>query len=201
VRPALIENCGRLAGMPMGPLEVGDQVGNDLMVHIYESLSAELGNSYASDEGDTVARLMAEELKRPGQKAGHGFYDYGEKREKHLWPGLKEHFPEAETQPRPVDVEKRLIHIQLLEVARCFEEGVVTTPEEADLGAILGWGFAPFTGGPLSMLDTMGIAAFVEECDAMAKTYGPRFTPPDLLRTMAREGRTFYKQALPRAAA
>lgn len=201
VTPALIENCGRLAGMPMGPLEVGDQVGIDLMVHIYESLSAELGNSYASDAGDRVARLMAVELKRPGRKTGQGFYDYGEKREKHLWPGLAGHFPRAGVQPHPVDVEKRLIYIQLLEVVRCFEEGVVTTPEEADLGAILGWGFAPFTGGPLSMLDTMGIARFVEECEAMVKAYGPRFTPPDLLRKMAKEGRTFYKQALPAAAA
>ena len=201
VKPALIENCGRLGGMPMGPLEVGDQVGVDLMVHIYESLSSELGNSYTSAAGDKVARLMAEELKRPGQKAGKGFYDYGEKREKHLWPGLAEHFPVADVQPHPNDVEKRLIYIQLLEVARCFEENVVTTPEEADLGAILGWGFAPFTGGPLSMLDTMGIAKFVEDCDLMAKAYGERFTPPDLLRKMAKEGKTFYAPVLPAAAA
>jgi 3-hydroxyacyl-CoA dehydrogenase/enoyl-CoA hydratase/3-hydroxybutyryl-CoA epimerase len=160
-----------------------------------------LGNSYASAAGDRVARLMAEELQRPGQKAGRGFYDHGEKREKHLWPSLAEHFPPAKDQPDAEAVRKRLIYIQVLEVVRCFEEEVVTTPEEADLGAILGWGFAPFTGGPLSMLDTMGIAKFVEECDAFVKAYGPRFTPPDLLRTMAKEGKTFYKQALPAAAA
>jgi 3-hydroxyacyl-CoA dehydrogenase/enoyl-CoA hydratase/3-hydroxybutyryl-CoA epimerase len=197
VSPALIENAGRLTGMPMGPLEVADQVGIDLMVHVYDSMKGHLGHSYASDTGDHAARILADDLIRPGQKAGKGFYYYAEKHEKRLWPGLKDHFPVSDEQPPVDDVKKRLFYIQVLETARCFEEDVVTTPEEADLGAILGWGFSPFTGGPLSFIDTVGAKAFVAECDDLAARFGPRFTPPDLLRRMAKEGKTFYKQLLP----
>ena len=68
----------------------------------------------------------------------------------------------------------------------------MTTPEDGDLGAIFGWGFAPFTGGPFSHLDTVGIADFVTEADRLADAYGERFRPPQLLRDMASEGRTFY---------
>jgi 3-hydroxyacyl-CoA dehydrogenase/enoyl-CoA hydratase/3-hydroxybutyryl-CoA epimerase len=90
------------------------------------------------------------------------------------------------------ELKKRFLYRQAVEAARCYAEGVVTDPRDADVGAILGWGFAPWTGGPISLIDTVGLEAFVHECDRMAQTYGPRFTPPQLLRDMAARGETFY---------
>jgi 3-hydroxyacyl-CoA dehydrogenase/enoyl-CoA hydratase/3-hydroxybutyryl-CoA epimerase len=90
------------------------------------------------------------------------------------------------------ELKKRFLYVQALETARCTEEGVLTAPEDADIGAILGWGFAPWSGGPLSLIDTVGLEAFVAECDRLAQAYGPRFAPTSGLRRMAEKGETFY---------
>ena len=76
--------------------------------------------------------------------------------------------------------------------ARCVEEGVITDMREADVGSILGFGFAPFTGGTISYIDRMGAKAFVDMCNGLAKRYGSRFKPPKILRDMAKTGETFY---------
>ena len=94
-------------------------------------------------------------------------------------------------------LKKRFLYRQAIEAARCFEENVVTDPREADVGAILGWGFAPYTGGPLSLIDTVGTKKFVEECDRLAQKYGKRFMPGKLLRDMAEKGDTFYGRFKP----
>ncbi len=95
------------------------------------------------------------------------------------------------------ELEQRLLVIQAVEAARTIAEGVVTDPREADVGSILGFGFAPFTGGTLSYIDGMGTKAFVALCDALAAKHGPRFEPPQLLRDMAAKGETFYGRFLP----
>jgi 3-hydroxyacyl-CoA dehydrogenase/enoyl-CoA hydratase/3-hydroxybutyryl-CoA epimerase len=99
------------------------------------------------------------------------------------------------------ELKKRFLYRQAVEAARCFDEGVVTDPRDADVGAILGWGFAPWTGGPISLIDTVGLAAFVQDCDRMAQAYGPRFAPPQILRDMAEKGETFYGAFAKRTAA
>jgi 3-hydroxyacyl-CoA dehydrogenase/enoyl-CoA hydratase/3-hydroxybutyryl-CoA epimerase len=86
----------------------------------------------------------------------------------------------------------RLLTIQALETARCVEEGVITDPRDADVGSILGWGFAPYTGGTLSLIDSLGAAEFVKRCDGLVAKYGKRFEPNRLLREMAVSGQTFY---------
>ena len=106
----------------------------------------------------------------------------------------------APEQPTVGDLKTRFLYIQALEAARCYEENVVTAPEDADIGAILGWGFAPWSGGPLSLIDTIGAAEFVRQCDILAQKLGPRFSPPKLLRDMAASGRSFYDQPKVRAA-
>ncbi len=194
VKPALIENVGRMAGMPVGPLAVADEVSIELAYHIKEAARKDLGEAFVAPAGEAVIDKMIVELKRPGKKAGKGFYDYPEGARKHLWPGLAEHFPPADEQPDPGELRTRFLYIQAIETARCVEEGVLSDPAEADVGAIFGWGFAPFTGGPLSMIDTIGVADFVAECDRLAEAYGPRFAPPRLLRDMAEKGETFYAQ-------
>ena len=108
---------------------------------------------------------------------------------------MAEHFPLAETQPALDEVQRRLLYRQVIEVTRCLEEGVLRDIPSGDIGSIFGWGFAPFTGGVLSYVDTVGAKAFVAEADRLAKTYGERFSPPQALRDMAAEGETYYPNA------
>ncbi|MDX2030655.1 MAG: 3-hydroxyacyl-CoA dehydrogenase NAD-binding domain-containing protein [Blastocatellia bacterium] len=192
VAPALIENGARMAGMPVGPLALLDEVSIDLSYHIREQTKKDLGAAYQPASGDAVITLFYETLNRLGRKSGHGMYDYPEGGKKSLWPELTSHFPVAAQQPPVEEVKKRLLYAQALDAAACMDEGVLTDPADGDVGAILGLGFAPYTGGPLSMIDTIGVAKFVEECDRMAEKYGPRFTPPKLLREMAARGARFY---------
>jgi len=135
---------------------------------------------------------MVEKLGRIGKKAGKGFYDYPGDAKKQLWAGLKEQFPLAAQQPSLDEVKKRLMYVQSVETARCMEEKVVTDPKDADVGSILGWGFAPFQGGTVSQIQTVGVDKFVAECDQLAQKFGARFSPPKLLRDMAAKGQSFY---------
>ena len=192
VKPALIENAGRMAGMPEGPLAIADEVSIELMYKIGKQTKADLGDKYEPTPADRVGELMVEKFGRLGRKGGKGFYDYPPGEKKHLWLGLAEHFPLAEEQPDVDEVIKRLMYVQSVETARCMEEGVVTDPRDGDVGSILGWAFPPFRGGAISQIDMVGVERFVAECDRMAQEYGPRFTAPALLRDMAAKGERFY---------
>jgi 3-hydroxyacyl-CoA dehydrogenase/enoyl-CoA hydratase/3-hydroxybutyryl-CoA epimerase len=192
VNPALIENGAKMAGMPVGPLAVGDEVTIDLQWKVIKQTEADLGRKFVRPVGYDVVQKMVEELNRPGRRFGSGFYDYPADGRKHLWSGLSQVWPRAVQQPAVEEVQKRLLYIQALEAARCFEEGVVTTPAEADLGSILGWGFPAHTGGTLSFIDTIGIREFVAECERMAKRYGKRFKPSKWLKERAGRGESFH---------
>lgn len=192
VNPALIDNAGRMAGMPVGPLALADEVSIELMYKIAKQTRADLGDAYVEHPATLVATKMVESLERIGKKAGAGFYDYPEGGKKHLWSGLTEHFPLADEQPSVEEVQQRLLHIQGIEAARCYEENVVTEPADADVGSIMGWGFCPQHGGVLSYIQTIGVREFVQQCDALAKAHGERFAPPALLRDMAEKGEKFY---------
>ena len=148
--------------------------------------------------------FLVEQEGRVGKKAQKGFYDYpAGGRKKTIWPGLKT-FVGMQQDPDTVDRQEiidRLLVTTALEAARCVEEGVVTDPREADVGSILGFGFAPWSGGTLSYIDSMGAKAFVAKCDALASKFGDRFTPNPLLREMAASGETFYGRMAPKKAA
>jgi 3-hydroxyacyl-CoA dehydrogenase/enoyl-CoA hydratase/3-hydroxybutyryl-CoA epimerase len=192
VTPALIENAGRLTGMPVGPLAVHDEVTLELSAKIHRQTAADLGKDYMPPSAIGVALKFAEELDRKGKRFGKGFYDYPPGGRKHLWPGIADIYPPAVKQPDLGEVRKRLLYIQALETARCFEEGVVTEAADADLGSIFGWGFPPYTGGTLSFIDTLGVRSFVAECDRLAAAYGPRFKVPRGLRERAETNSPFY---------
>jgi len=192
VNPALIENAGRMAGMPVGPLAVADEVSLELVHKIRKQTKADLGDAYRGHPGDAVIDRMVEDLGRLGKKAGKGFYDYPENDRKRLWPDLAQHFPLAAVQPDVEEVKKRLMFVQSVETARCMEEDVVTDPRHADVGAVFGWGFSPSRGGTISQIQAVGVPTFVSECDRLAQAYGPRFAPPKLLRDMAAAGESFY---------
>ena len=203
VPPAMIENAGRMAGMPVGPLSLNDEVALDLGWKILQAEKKDLG-PHAIDPGqEKLLETMVVKQQRLGRKNGKGFYDYPEKGPKKLWAGLGE-LQSAHLDPDAIDVEElkqRLLATQSVEAARTVEEGVVTDPREADVGSILGFGFAPFTGGTLSYIDGMGAKAFVEMCDKLAAKHGDRFAPPKLLRDMAAKGETFYGRFAPAKAA
>ncbi len=191
---ALIENAGKLAGMPVGPLALADETAIDLGWKIHKAAEADLGPAYRPNASVGVMETMYVKNGRAGRKNGKGFYVYPEKGPKSLWPELNTLYPpkpEAEW-PSVDELKKRLLYAQALDAVRCMEEGVLTAPEDGDIGGILGLGFAPYTGGPISLVDTVGIAEFVRQCDALAQKYGERFTPPKLLRDMAAKGERFY---------
>jgi len=194
IAPALIENAGRLAGMPLGPLEVADAVSLELIYNVSLQTQADLGDDYLAPPGAQVLTKMVKELGRPGKKTGKGFFDYPTGAPKQLWFGLNEQFPQnpASEQPDVELLKKRLLYIQAIDATRCLEERVVTTPAAADIGSVMGWGFAPYTGGVLSMIDTIGVRAFVTECDILVKKFGERFSPPKLLVERARNAQPFY---------
>ena len=189
VAPALIENAGRQAGMPLGPLAVADEVALDLLHKVITQTRADLGSAYTVPASAPVIELFVEKLGRVGKKAGKGFYDYADG-QRRLWPGLAEQFPVAATQPDVAAVKQRLLHIQALEAMRCLDQGVVGSTTDADVASLLGWGFPPWTGGVLSYVDTVGLDRFVAECESLAAHAGDRFAPPDSLRKLAGNGRS-----------
>ncbi len=199
VPAAMIENVGRMAGMPVGPLALTDEVAVDLAWKILKATEADLGPKAIDVKQKTLLEEMVEKRGRYGRKNGKGFYDYPQNGPKRLWKGL------ADLQPKKLDpdsiditvLKRRLLAIQALESARCIEEQVVTDVREADVGSILGFGFAPFTGGTISYIDGMGANAFVDLCNSLAKDYGERFKPCKLLLEMAKKGETFYRRFPP----
>jgi 3-hydroxyacyl-CoA dehydrogenase / enoyl-CoA hydratase / 3-hydroxybutyryl-CoA epimerase len=196
---ALIENAGRIAGMPVGPLALNDEVAVDLAWKILKATEADLGPKMVDPRQKTLLENMVEKRGRLGRKNGKGFYDYPQNGPKRLWPGL------VDLQPKRIDPDtvdprslgRRLLAIQALESARCIEEKVVTDMREADVGSILGFGFAPFTGGTISYIDGMGTRAFVDLCNELTATCGERFKPGALLLDMAKTGDTFYRRFPP----
>ncbi|MFZ9198631.1 MAG: 3-hydroxyacyl-CoA dehydrogenase NAD-binding domain-containing protein [Paracoccaceae bacterium] len=200
VEPALVENAAKLVGMPLGPLQLVDETSIDLGVKIAKATRAAMGDAYPDGAVDEVLFWMADQG-RLGKKSNAGFYAYDAagKREG-LWEGLEARYPMAKDQPDLATVHHRLLMAQVLEAVRALQEGVLTDIREGDVGAILGWGFAPWSGGPFGWLDIIGAAKAVEICEGLTETFGPRFTAPQMLRDMAAKGQTFYPAAGAKAA-
>ena len=192
VNPVLIENAAKMAGMPVGPLAVTDEVTIELQRKVYDQAVADgLPEKFVrSLSVPVIDKMLA--LGRVGRRAGAGFYDYPQGGKKTLWPGLAELFPVAATQPDVEELRTRLLTIQALETLRCFEEGVIEHAADADLGSVFGIGYPAWTGGALSYIETVGLAQFVADCDRFAKRYGKRFKVSKALRERAATGELFY---------
>jgi 3-hydroxyacyl-CoA dehydrogenase/enoyl-CoA hydratase/3-hydroxybutyryl-CoA epimerase len=199
IAPAIIDNVGRATGMPRGPLELIDDVALDLIHKVRKQTRKDMGDAYRPDARDGILAVMVEQHGRFGRKNGKGFYDYpADGSPKSLWPGLGEVAEPKQVHATPAliaEVRTRLLYRQAIEAARCLDEGVITDPRSGDVGAVLGWGFARWTGGPLSLIDMVGVAEFVSACDALAERCGPRFAPPQLLRDLAARRAGIYDAA------
>ncbi len=193
--PILIENVGRMTGMPVAPLAMSDEVALDLAYKIQSQTKKDLGDKWEDTEASRVIEEMVVKNERFGRKNKKGFYDYFDDGTKKLWDGLAQIAKPVKLEADPAEVREmknRLLYRQGIETARCFEEGVITDPVQADIGSIFGWGFAPYHGGVVSMMDNVGISNFVAACDALADKYGERFRPNALLRDMAAKNEGFY---------
>ncbi|HEU4674774.1 MAG TPA: 3-hydroxyacyl-CoA dehydrogenase NAD-binding domain-containing protein [Motilibacteraceae bacterium] len=194
VHPATIETEARKAGMPVGPLAVSDEVSLSLMAHVKaqtEKDLAEEGRSLPDHPANAVIDRFVTELGRPGRAGGGGFYEYPAGQPKRLWPQLVADYHRPDVQIPLEDVRDRLLYVQALDTVRCMEEGVLTDVADANVGSIMGIGFAPWTGGALQFVNSVGVAAFVERARYLADEYGERFTPPALLVEMAERGERF----------
>ena len=192
VHPRSIEVAGLQAGMPMPPLALQDEVSLSLSMHVAEQTRKDLaaeGRTLPEHPGLAVIRQLVE-IGRVGKKAGKGFYDWGDDG-RQLWPELTRLYPPAAQQPAQQELIDRLMFAQANEAARCWEEGVLRSVADADIGSILGWGFAPFHGGALQFIDAMGAAAFVARARELAARHGARFEPAAVLVKMAGTGAVF----------
>ncbi|KAA5805017.1 3-hydroxyacyl-CoA dehydrogenase [Alkalicaulis satelles] len=204
VKPALIENGAKMAGMPVGPLSLQDEVAIDLGYKVLQQTKKDLGDAFEDTPNAAVIEKMYE-LGRYGRKNAKGFYVY-EGKSKRLWDELGQFAPGGklladDQQPSVAEIKDRILYAQALEAARTMEENIVSDPREADVGSILGWGFAPYTGGVLSFIDTVGAARFVKRADELKAKYGKPFEVPQLLRDMAAKNESFYGRFAPKQAA
>ncbi|MBO6849278.1 MAG: enoyl-CoA hydratase/isomerase family protein [Marinobacter sp.] len=196
IHPSSIENAGVLAGMPVGPLAISDEVSLTLMQHIRAQSKKDTeaaGGTWQPHPAEAVIDQMVDQHNRKGKAAGAGFYEYPANGKKHLWPELDNLFVDA-AKARDValqDLKDRILFIQAIETVRCLEEGVLKTVEDANIGSIFGIGYAPWTGGAIQFINQYGVRAFAERAKALADTYGERFAPPALLIEKAENNTLF----------
>jgi 3-hydroxyacyl-CoA dehydrogenase/enoyl-CoA hydratase/3-hydroxybutyryl-CoA epimerase len=199
VHPMSIERAATQAGYPVGPLQISDELNMELMVKIRNATKAAVereGGSYRSHPAEAVIDAMIE-AGRPGKLKGAGFYDYdAEGKRVGLWSGLAETFPPAAAQPGFGDIEDlkdRLLFIEAIETARCFEEGVIESAAAANIGSIMGIGYPANTGGAVQFMQGYegGLAGFVARARELEAAYGERFAPPAYLLDLADTGGRF----------
>ena len=191
--PRAIESAGLKAGMPMGPLEVADMVGLNLITHIAEQSEKDLlaeGKTYEWTPGELLVSDIVKKQGRNGKSNNAGFYDY-EGRAKQLWSEMyKLAEPDVEKLEQREMID-RMLFIQALETVRCRDEGVINAVADANLGSIFGWGFAPYSGGTLQFINAYGFPEFVARSKELTIKYGKRFDPPQSLIDMAETGQSF----------
>lgn len=190
--PIAIERAALQAGMPVGPLAVSDEVSLRLFSLVRKATEADLakaGKELPHHPANAVIDRMLNDFGRPGKAAGAGFYEYPKDGKKFIWPKLSSTY---RGEPIPFDdMKDRLLFIQALETVRTFEEGVLTSVSDANIGSIFGFGFAPWSGGTLQFINAYGLRAFTERARELSSRYGERFSPPALLIAKAERNEAF----------
>jgi 3-hydroxyacyl-CoA dehydrogenase / enoyl-CoA hydratase / 3-hydroxybutyryl-CoA epimerase len=176
-------------GFPVGPITLIDEVGIDVAEKAGGVLHAAFGERLAPPAG--LATLTKKG--RLGRKSGKGFYRYAGGKKGAVDPGVYQELgAHPNGGPRPAEILQRLIYAMVNEAARAAGEGVIHVPRDGDIGAIFGFGFPPFRGGPLRHADDLGAPRLVSDLTRLAELHGMRFAPCETLQEMARTNAKFY---------
>ena len=190
IKATSIENAGRNAGYPVGPLAVSDEVNIGLISEIRKQI-LKYDKDNLKGPWDNVIDLMVNKFNRKGRSGNGGFYEYPKGENKYIWKDLKKHFPVSTKQIPETDIMERLIFIQIIEAIHCYEKNIITTVHDANIGSILGWGFPSSTGGVLQFVNNYGVIRFRDRLIQLADQYDERFKPPSLLNEMAKKQKVF----------
>ncbi|GHB45168.1 3-hydroxyacyl-CoA dehydrogenase [Streptomyces xanthochromogenes] len=197
IEPASVEQAAGQAGYPAKVLSLMDELTLTLPRKIRNETRRaveEAGGVWPGHPSDAVIDRMVDEFGRPGRSGGAGFYEYGEDgRRGKLWPGLREHFTKPGYEIPFEDMKERMLFSESLDTVRLFEEGVLTSVADANIGSIMGIGFPAWTGGVIQYINGYqgGLSGFVARARELAERYGERFQPPALLVEKAEKGETF----------
>jgi 3-hydroxyacyl-CoA dehydrogenase/enoyl-CoA hydratase/3-hydroxybutyryl-CoA epimerase len=200
VPAATIEQASGQAGYPAPLLQLSDELNLKLMRKIRVA-AQEAADDWETQPAEAVIDRMLDEFDRPGRLEGRGFYEYDQDGKRTgLWPGLKDAFPPIED-PASLwlhDLEERLMFIEAIESVRCYEEGVIESVADANIGSIMGIGFPAWSGGVLQYINgyERGLQGFVDRARELAELYGDRFEPPASLVDRAARGEKFSDEAL-----
>ena len=190
IKATSIENAGKKAGYPVGPLALSDEVNIALIERIRKQiLKYDKNNSTGTWE--KVIELMITNLNREGRSGNGGFYNYPKNQKKHLWEDLENYFPVSTDEIPEKDIVDRLIFAQILEAITCYEKNIITSAKDANTGSILGLGFPSDSGGVLQFVNNYGILEFRDRSLELTERYGKRFTPPKLLNEMVKTKKLF----------
>ena len=194
--PVDIESAGKAAGFPVGPLAVIDEISIQLLADIRDQSINELNVetvSKSDDPWNEVIDFMLNDVKRPGRAHEKGFYEYPKNSEKYIWPGLAKRFQSLQKPISQKEMVERFYFSQSIEAVRCFEEKVVESNIDANIGSIHGWGFPLFTGGVIQFVNNYGLKKFRDKANQLCSMYGKRFSPPQLLDSMIKNGEKSFK--------
>ena len=194
--PVLIDALARQAGMPVGPLAILDELGQELTRKIgktNQELDNARGENYCriSATTDEIVNSLIDKFDRRGRAHGGGFYDYPKNEKKQIWPKLYELYHKPEIKISHQDIKDRFLFRQVIESLRCLEEGVFNQVRDGNIGSIMGIGFPAHTGGVFQYINTYGVKDFFQRTTELAKTYGERFTPPAILVEKAERNQLF----------
>jgi 3-hydroxyacyl-CoA dehydrogenase/enoyl-CoA hydratase/3-hydroxybutyryl-CoA epimerase len=189
VSPKRIEEIGKKAGYPIGPLAILDEITISLAYHIREQVREPLSSK--SEPWDKVMEIMISDLNRTGKSNNGGFYEYPKDAKKYLWPQLKNYFTISKEELDEQEIIDRFYFSQVIETIRCFEERIITSVSDANIGSMLGWGFPRQKGGTLQFVNDYGLLLFQKRAQELMNKYGSRFSPPKLLDEMIKSNSTF----------
>ncbi|MFK0245002.1 3-hydroxyacyl-CoA dehydrogenase NAD-binding domain-containing protein [Amycolatopsis azurea] len=197
VEPASIEQAGSQAGYPAPPLQLMDELTLTLPRKIRKETREAIeaaGGTWNAHASEGVIDRMVEEFDRKGRSTGSGFYDYDEAGKRTgLWPGLRDAFKSGSAEVPFEDLKERMLFAEALETVKCFDEGVLTTIADANIGSIFGIGFPAWTGGVIQYINQYegGLQGFVDRARQLAERYGDHFTPPASLVEKAAKGEIY----------
>lgn len=194
INPTFVEQAGAQAGYPAPPLQLMDELTLTLSQKIRkenERVLIESGKPVPQHGSNAVMDTMVEKLSRPGRSGGGGFYSYDEAGKRTgIWPGVRDAFSSGATEISMADMQERMLFAEAIEAVKCFDEGVLTSVPDANIGSLLGIGFPAWTGGVIRYIEQYdgGIAGFVDRARELATRYGPHFEPPKSLADSASAG-------------